>query len=397
MTKAYEGDELAVVSIAADGSYTIGATNSNSTLIVDDEYPGGAVLFSDNFNTDSSSQWIVNLADPSDDFVDFAWDYSTVGIPVAPSTTDGSTRGMRFRTGNTFLQIDGLSVSPLGGNFPGDYRLKFDMWINYNGPMPDGGAGSTQNFDAGVGTTGDKAVYFNNPSADGVWFTCTGDGADGDTDGDYTAFSGIAELKDDTGFYAAGIGAGPNTGLRNASHPFYSLWGGQPAPAAQLALYTNQTGVANLGNAGMAWHTVVITKMADTVKWQIDGVTICTVTNDPSNLSTNLFVGYQDKFSTGSISDEPEMSFGLVDNLRVETIGLGPITITSLKKVGGNVEIIFAGPAEKVAADFSLQSSPAVNGIYVNDTGAILTGLGSGQFKATTAVNGDNRFYRIKL
>ncbi len=70
--QAYEGDELATVSIAADASYTIGATNSNSTLVIDDEYPGGAVLFSDNFNTDSSSQWIVNLAAPSDDFVDFA-------------------------------------------------------------------------------------------------------------------------------------------------------------------------------------------------------------------------------------------------------------------------------------------------------------------------------------
>ena len=91
------------------------------------------------------------------------------------------------------------------------------------------------------------------------------------------------------------------------------------------------------------------------------------------------------------------MSFAVIDNFRVETIGLAPINITSLKKVGGNVEITFSGPEEKVAANFTLQSSSTVNGTYLDDATATLTDVGSGQFKATTAVNGDNRFYRIKL
>jgi len=393
----YEGNELAVVSVAS-GSYTLGVTNPAYVAVVDDEYPAGTVLFTDDFNSnDSSNRWALNLADPTSDFVEFNWDYSQVGIPAAPGTTDGSTRGLRLQCGNAVLQLDGLSLSPLGGNFTGDYRLKFDMWINYNGPMPDGGPGSTQNFDAGVGTTGDQAVWFNGAFADGIWFTATGDGADGDADGDYTAFAGTAELKDDTGFYAAGVGTGPNTGLRNASHSFYARWGGQPAPAAQLALYPNQTGVANAGNAGMAWHTVVITKAADTVKWQMDGVTICTVTNDPGTLSTNVFVGYQDKFASGSVSDVPEMSFGLVDNLKVETFTSAPIQMANLQIVGGNVVILFSGPAETVAANFKLQSAATVSGPFTDDNSATLTDLGAGQFKATTAVNGNTRFYRIKF
>ena len=35
----------------------------------------------------------------ADAFVDFAWDYSAVGIPAAPG--GGGTKGMRMRCGNT--------------------------------------------------------------------------------------------------------------------------------------------------------------------------------------------------------------------------------------------------------------------------------------------------------
>lgn len=395
--QAYEGNELVVASASAGSGYNPGAA-AGYAQVVDDEYPAGTLLFSDNFNTDTSTLWQTNLADPSDGFVEFAWDYGTLaGIPPAPATTDGTTKGLRMRCGNIVPQFSGLSVSPLNGNFTGDYRLRFDMWINHNGPMPDGGAGSTQHFDAGVGTAGDTPVYYNNPFADGVWFTCSGDGADGATFGDYSAYIGGVSQNDDTGFYAAGTGP-VNSGIRDHSHPFYtSRWGGQTAPAAQLGLYPGQTGIVNLGNAGMAWHTVVITKVADTVTWQMDGVTIATVTNDPVSLSTNIFVGYQDRFAV-SLSDAPEMSFGLVDNLRVETFAAAPATpinITSIKIVGGNVEITFTGP-EVAASSFKLTSASVVTGTYNDDNSATLESLGGGVFKATTTLDGSSRYYRIK-
>jgi hypothetical protein len=394
--QSYEGDEVAAITLASGTGYSIGPMNAASALIVDDEFPPGAVLFSDDFNgSNSSNLWRLNLADPSTDFVEFNWDYGTVGIPVAPGTTDGTRLGLRFRCGNTVLQIDGLSVSPVNGNFNGDYRLKFDMWINYNGPMPDGGPGSTQHFDAGVGTTGDRVVWVNNPSADGVWFSTTGDGAGFDDRGDYNALIGPTLLNDDSGSYAAGTGV-PNGDIREAANPFYALWGGHAAPAAQLALFPNQTGVAFIGNAGMAWHTVVITKSTNVVVWAIDGIVICTVTNDPVNLSTNVFVGYQDLFASGSLSDVPEMSFGLVDNLKVETFVAAPISITSIRLVGGNVEITFTGPATASASSFKLQGSAVVTSGYVDDNSATIIGLGSGSFKATTALSPANRYYRIK-
>jgi hypothetical protein len=331
--QAYEGNEIATADIAAGTGYGIGTAASISATVIDDDPPPGTVLFSDDFQTDSSALWQVNMADPADCLVDFAWDYSTVGIPVAPGTTDGSTKGMRMRCGNTILQIDGLSLSPLDKHFTGDYRLKFDMWINYNGPMPDGGAGSTQNLDAGVGTVGNIVVWLNNPSADGVWFSATGDGADGYTGGDYNALIGQNIQNDDTGFYAAGTGA-PNSGIRDNWHAYYSMWGGQAAPAAQLALYPNQTGVAYSGNAGMAWHTVVITKTNDVVTWVIDGMPVATVTNTSLPFGDNVFVGYQDLFASGNLSDVPAMSFGLVDNLRVESL-TAPITATTISTGSG--------------------------------------------------------------
>ncbi|MDB6109832.1 MAG: Calx-beta domain protein [Pedosphaera sp.] len=391
----YEGDETVVITVASGGGYAVGAPSSISATIVDDETPAGPLLFSDNFETvASASLWTVNIVDPSDAGVEFAYNYGAVGIPPAPGSS--TTLGVFFRLNWTNNILNALSISPANIGFTGDYRLKFNMWINYNGPMPDGGNGSTQNFDAGVGTAGDQPICGFNPFADGVWFTTTGDGADGNTGGDYDAFIGPNVQNDDTGFYAAGTGA-PNGGIRNSTHSYYSFWGGIPAPDAQLALFPGQSGVTFVGNAGMAWHTVVITKVTNTVSWAIDGIPIVTVTNDPINLSTNIFIGYQDIFSSGTVSDKPEMSFGLADNLRVEAFVSAPLIITGISIVGGNVEVTFTGPAEALPAAFKLQSASAVAGSYADDNSASITSPGAGSFKATTAVGGAAKFYRIKF
>ena len=63
--QAYEGDETATANIAAGTGYSIGTANSISATVVDDDPPPGTVLFSDNFDTDSSALWKVNVYDPS--------------------------------------------------------------------------------------------------------------------------------------------------------------------------------------------------------------------------------------------------------------------------------------------------------------------------------------------
>jgi len=68
--------------------------------------------------------------------------------------------------------------------------------------------------------------------------------------------------------------------------------------------------------------------------------------------------------------------------------------------VGGNAEVTFTGPATALPADFKLQSSISVASGYTDDNSANLTQLTAGpfqsSFKATTALSGDKRFYKIK-
>ncbi|MEI9866281.1 MAG: hypothetical protein WDN00_17340 [Limisphaerales bacterium] len=67
---------------------------------------------------------------------DFYFDYSTAGIPVAPHSTGGSTRGLKMvvnlgvGSGGTFPA--GISVSPLGFGISDNFEMRFDLWLNYN-------------------------------------------------------------------------------------------------------------------------------------------------------------------------------------------------------------------------------------------------------------------------
>ena len=91
---------------------------------------------------------------PSDSSSDFYFDYSTIGIPSAPNSSGGSTRGMKLQYNLFSDAFGGYSVSPTGESFTGDYSLTFDMWSNYNGPLDVGGSGTTNLSCAGILTDG---------------------------------------------------------------------------------------------------------------------------------------------------------------------------------------------------------------------------------------------------
>src|SRR5204863_5113073 len=62
-----------------------------------------ASLYSDDFNTNSSANYNVYITPgatgPSSDAT-FLYDYSALGIPSAPHTSDASTLGLRLRVDN---------------------------------------------------------------------------------------------------------------------------------------------------------------------------------------------------------------------------------------------------------------------------------------------------------
>src|SRR6266540_4307125 len=107
----------------------------------------GQPLFSETFDTDTSAQWTVfnGSADGTPDFsVQFAFEYSTNRyvangltnfIPVAPNTTNGTTRGVKLTVNKDDIAATAaVSIYPNGLTFSNNYALRADMWINYNGP-----------------------------------------------------------------------------------------------------------------------------------------------------------------------------------------------------------------------------------------------------------------------
>src|SRR3954465_4098625 len=149
----------------------LGATSATSA----------AVLFSDNFNTDTSLSWTVNVAPAANaaqqDAV-FAFDYSPFGIPPAPGSSD--TLGLRLRSnipGSAAAPVttrpagvlSGLSVLPTGKNFGSSYKVTFYAWSNFNGAANAHGLadnanseGGTNNIMMAVGTSGTVPLVVGN-------------------------------------------------------------------------------------------------------------------------------------------------------------------------------------------------------------------------------------------
>src|SRR5687768_7613913 len=80
-----------------------------------------AALFSADFETDTTSSWNVNNNGLGTNAANFFFDYSTVGIPSAPNSTGGTTRGLKLGANlnsatapTVSSQIPGISVSPTG-------------------------------------------------------------------------------------------------------------------------------------------------------------------------------------------------------------------------------------------------------------------------------------------
>ncbi len=326
------------------GSYTVVVTNvhgavtsSVATLTVN---PLFVPVFSDNFDTNSSANWTVTKSSATDTRVTFAYDYTSIGVPSAPNSVGGTKKGLRLEANLSNSVVSALSLSPVGKSFVGDYRLHFDMWINVNGPLPGGGAGSTEEITAGVGTTGGKVQWTGAGStADGVWFSMDGEGGVGDTSttqGDFVAYIGTAAQAASTGVYAAGTA----TSARGNTSAYYEnvFPTGYTPPASQTAAYTKQEGGLAVGTLGLAWHDVVVNKSGGTVQWYIDGLRIATV-SAATIVASNITVGYWDPFT--SLSDNTNLSFGLIDNLRVEVPAVGPSFLTQpadlAVKVASNV------------------------------------------------------------
>lgn len=276
-----------------------------------------APLYLNRFQTDTTANWTVNKGPATtDEAHDFFFDYSTAGIPPAPNSGPLGTRGLKMQANQSSGVFGGMSVSPNGQSFTAPYRVMFDWWANFNGAFPVGGSGSTQLSTFGVGTTGTTPQWPGGVQ-DSIWFGGTGDG---NSSSDWRAYSPTAGTSylPASGVYAAGTGTSPDS--RNHLHPYYAGFGGNAAPAAQLALYPQQTGVTLVGSAGMEWHEVVIENDGTNVTWTVGGTLIATVPvgDDTVAAGNNIFFGHSDTNATSSTdANDVNLLFTLIDNVRV--------------------------------------------------------------------------------
>ena len=312
--------------VTNSGFYTLAVTNSAGSvtsapvsLLV---YPPQVTLFADNFDANTATNWIQNKS-TSDTAVTFNFDYSTLGIPAAPNSLGGTTLGVQMKANLSLGVVAAVSLSPTNQNFSGDYRLRFDAWINVNGPFPGGGGGSTEFLTAGVGTSGTRTEWTGNVSADGFYFSANGDGGSSSTatnTADYNAYSGANILRAVNGIYWAGT----DVTARDNGNLYYTTAfpAGAAAPSFQQTTYPQQSGSLSPGTLGLAWHDVIVSKRGGTVDWVVDGIRFATISNATFTAS-NVFVGFWDPFS--SLSSNNVINFGLVDNVRVESPAVTPL------------------------------------------------------------------------
>lgn len=309
--------------------------------------PADAALFFDDLDTAGSAANYTQVGTGTHDVV-FGYDYGAMGIPSAPKTTDGSRTGARLRAniGDTGV-VSAVTLHTIE-QFTGAYTVKFDLWINANGPFPvgqliQGGTGSTEFFTAGVGGDGSTVNYGGTgPTGSGGWTAVNGEGGSGI---DYRMHKTTVLQAPSSGQYAAGTVDSPTAdNSRNANDPYYAGFGSidvsnLPVQGADQGGYAQQNGVVKPGVLGFEWHEVELqvdptggTGGTPSVAWYIGGLRIGTFDAGVTTAFAtdgSVTLGYYDPFA--GLSDNLDLSFAVVDNL---TVIPEPSSLTLLLTMG---------------------------------------------------------------
>jgi hypothetical protein len=285
--------------------YRLIASLAVSTVMLAATASRAQLIYSQDFSTDDSANWATNYSHTGSNYVNFNFDYTTAGLPPAPHSTGGNTKGLKLSpditTGSLVAgAVPGVSVSPTNFSVTDNFDMHADMWVNYNGAgpttgtnIPGSGSGSTIIYGCGYGTAGtgpqvagaidsilcgvmtdngaSAHVRMYGPSQAGSYQ----DGVFQTTGTPTRAFPGEPFVYNNaTGsraFYT------PSTWTPTPSPNWTNFFPSVSPPLAQMLLFHQQTNIQSVaGSASFAWHDVEVQKVGNVIAYLIDGHLVAT-------------------------------------------------------------------------------------------------------------------------
>lgn len=268
----------------------------------------GAVLYSDDFNSDTSANYdVLKVADSAtlDAQATFAYDYSADGIPPAPNGTGTLGLKLEVNNGDATAERAAINVYPKGQSFADNYILKFDMWINYPTACS---SGTTEYAIWGINCSGTKAnadpTIINATDTDGYFWGITGEGGSARDSRSYEGVPGSPAIDL----------APPEPGfIDDADNNWDTLYQNLfPSPPYDTP-----------GSPGNHWVEVKMVYRYGNYKVYLNDTLVYNRTDDTYS-SGNIMLGAQDIFT--SISCDTTKSFVIFDNLVVEE---GPASLSA--------------------------------------------------------------------
>lgn len=375
-------------------SLTCWSLTQFSTALAQEEQ----VLFTDNFDVDSSQNWNVLSAqtEGEPDFTaEFSYDYSQDGIPPAPGASGQTTRGVKLTVNkDDFPAGAAVNISPKNQSFSGNYALRFDMWLNYpGGPYGEGGLSTTEFALFGINHSG-ASVAWQAPASDtnatdGVWFAVTGEGG---SSRDYRAYVGNPEgapieLRGEAGGFLDRDGDGI-AAVDVIEDPF------DPSDAELEALFPAPD-FETPGAPGKRWVRVEVVQQSGEIIWKIEGHEIARRANTSPYDSGTIVLGLMDIFI--EVAHPKEDAFVIYDNVDVVRVepGTAPLpTDLRILRAGDSVRISFIGGG--FADQYRLQSRSELNptGAWV-DSAVRFEKVGD-RFEVSVPIQQSLEFFRIK-
>jgi hypothetical protein len=370
-------ETVRVVIFPGASPYLIGTPNNATGVIVDNELPPTAVLFSDDLDTDTSANWIKLFGANNGLFdaeVRWGFDYGALGIPPAPNSTNTTTRGVFVQVNKTNATTGGsaaVNLYPAGRSFSGNYALRFDMLLNF------GESSTTEHALAGLNHSG----WLTNRVTQSTDANQTTRGGDGvfvaiETDG-----------TDNRAWAAYSVTSAASMPVLLTNRAAADVAGLVPSPPYSVA------GSPGVGPSNTkAWAEVELGQQDKVITLKVNGGVIYSFTNTTGFERGNIMIGHSDQFDSIG-SGGTNGNFVIFDNVRVVT---GDLSVTKIELVGGSeVQIDFVSPPGQ-PTDFYLQSSLTLSPAFWEDENSAVLSTTPQGFRFSVLDSQAIRFYRIR-